>query len=153
MVRNPVQCIPSTLKLVEVSWASKGWNRQDYLPALRALTEISFDSFDLPRQALAAHPKVPHAFVDYRDLTRAPRETVEEVYEALGIDLSAEFRAVLEALEEKEKSHSSHFEYSIEDYEVGALEIESRLASHYERYDWPRAGEGEAASDTEEKLK
>ena len=151
MVRNPVQCIPSTLKLVEVSWASKGWNRQDYLPALRALTEISFDSFDLPRQALAAHPKVPHAFVDYRNLTRVPREAVEEVYDALGIDLSAEFRSVLEALEEKEKSHSSHFEYSIDDYEVGALEIESRLASHYERYGWPRAGEGEAASDTEER--
>ncbi len=150
MLRNPIQCIPSTLKLVEVSWAAKGWTREDYLPALRTLTEISFESFDLPRESLAAHPTTPHIFVAYRDLTRAPRETVERVYEALGIELSSEFLDVLKVQEEKERSHASHFEYSIDDYEVGAPEIESRLASHYERYDWPRVGEREVPSATEE---
>ena len=150
MLRDPVQCIPSTLKLVEINWASKGWSREDYLPALRTLTEISFDSFDLPREALAAHPGTPHLFVDYRKLTRAPRETVESVYSALGIELSPEFADVLKSREEREKKHASHFEYSIDDYEEGEREIESRLAPHYERYDWPREGEGEVPPAAEE---
>ena len=143
MVRDPAKCIPSTLKLVEVNWQSKRWSHDDYLPALRALTEISFDCFDLPRAALAAHPEVPHCFVDYRELTTSPKATVEQVYAALGIEMSPSFSDHLKAQEEKEKSHASHFEYSIDDYEISPLEIESRLAPHYDRYQWPRASERE----------
>ncbi len=141
MVRDPIRCIPSTLKLLEVNWESKKWSREDYLPALHELTEVSFDCFDLPRAALASHPNVPHSFVDYRDLTSAPSQTVEDVYAALGIELSPQFAGHLKGQEEKEKRHASHFEYSLDDYELGALEIESRLAEHYERYEWPRISE------------
>jgi hypothetical protein len=141
MVRDPIQCIPSTLKLVEIAWQSKHWTQADYLPAQRTLTDISFDSFDLPRDALAAHPTTPHCFVDYRNLTRSPKETVEGVYAALGIDVSPQFADYLKSQEEREKQHASHFEYSIDDYEIDPLEIESRLAEHYDRYHWPRMSE------------
>ena len=53
------------------------------------------------------------------------------------------------AQEEKEKRHASHFEYSIDDYEVGPAEIERRLAPHYDRYDWPRMS-GNPNETTEE---
>ncbi len=141
LVRDPIRCIPSTLKLVESNWQAKRWSREEYLPALHALAETSFDSFDLPRAALAAHPETPHCFVDYRDLTRAPGQTVEDVYAALGIELSPRFAAYLKSQEEREKSHASHFEYSIDDYEISPLEIETRLSEHYERYGWPRMSE------------
>ncbi|RMF20495.1 MAG: sulfotransferase [Deltaproteobacteria bacterium] len=140
MVRDPIQCIPSTLKLVELNWQAKKWQREDYLPALRALTEISFDSFDLPRAALSEHPGVPHCFVDYRDLTRSPKQAVESVYRALGIELSEEFSEYLAAQEEREKQRPSGFEYSIDEYEIDPHEIEERLAEYYERYRWPRPG-------------
>ena len=147
MVRDPVQCIPSTLKLLESNWASKRWTREDYLPALRTMTEVSFESFDLPQAALAAHPEAPQCVVDYRELTRAPRETVERVYAALGIEVSPAFSDYLKAQEEREKGHASHFEYSIDDYEIGVREIEQRLAAHYDRFGWPRASE-RAATET-----
>ncbi len=150
MMRDPARCIPSTLKLVEVSWKGKRWQREDYEPALRALTELSFDSFDLPRATLDARPDVPHVFVDYRQLTASPRETVEQVYAALDIDLSPAYSAYLKGQEEKEKQHASHFEYSIDDYEISAGEIEARLAAHYARYDWPRSSERVASADTTE---
>lgn len=151
MVRDPMQCIPSVLKLVETSWQRKKWSRDECLPSLRELTEISFDSFDLPRAALDSNSNIPHAFVDYRNLTRSPGETVANVYAALGIELSSTFAAQLEKQEEREKKHASHFEYSIEDYEVDVREIESRLAEHYARYDWPRGTErGPGIHDQEE---
>ena len=146
MVRDPIQCIPSTLKLVESIWQSKHWTRADYLPAQRTLTEISFDSFDLPPAALAAHPRTPHCFVDYRDLTSSPKATVEKVYAALGIALSPQFADYLKAREEKEKRHKSDFEYSVEEYEIRPLEIESRLREHYDRYRWPRTSESAKSS-------
>jgi len=146
MVRDPVQCIPSTLKLVETNWKSKRWTRADYLPALGALTEISFDSFDLPREVLAARPGTPHCFVDYRELTRSPRQTVENVYRDLGIELSPQFADYLKSQEERERQHASHFEYSIDDYAIPPLEIETRLAAHYDLYRWPRPSEHVAPS-------
>ena len=150
MVRDPIKCIPSTLKLLEVSWKGKGWTREDYLPSLREMTEVCFESFDLPRQALASHPDTPQCFVDYRDLTSSPAQTVKDVYAALGLDVSPQYADYLKAQEEREKSHASHFEYSVEDYEVGPVEIETRLASHYEIYRWPRTSEAEASGENEE---
>ncbi len=53
MVRDPLQCIPSTLRLVEISWKGNKWRKQQYHNAQQALTQISFDSFKLPAQVLA----------------------------------------------------------------------------------------------------
>jgi len=141
LVRDPIECIPSTLKLVELNWQAKKWTGDDYLPALRALTEIPFDSFDLPRDTLARHPEVRSCFVDYRDLTASPKEAVENVYEALGIELRPRFARHLAAQEEREKRRASQFKYSIDNYGIDPREIEERLAEHYECHRWPRASE------------
>ncbi|MBT4520264.1 MAG: sulfotransferase [Halieaceae bacterium] len=138
MVRDPLQCIPSTLKLVEQQWRSKGWKKQDYLPSQQALTAISFDSFEMPRDLLAVRPGTPHKFVDYRDLTKSPKETVEQVYSAIGLGITDEYREYLHLQQEKEKKHSSKFNYNIDDYEITPREIEARLASLYDAYQWPR---------------
>jgi hypothetical protein len=141
MVRDPIQCIPSTLKLVETYWQSKKWSRAEYQAAQRTLTEISFDTFDLPREALASRAQTPHCFVDYRDLTSAPKKTVETIYQALGLDVSSRYESYLAQQEEKEKGHASHFSYSIDDYEIRPQEIEARLATYYEQYHWPKMSE------------
>lgn len=138
MVRDPIQCIPSTLALVETSWKHKGWSREQYLPAQRALTDISFESFELPRQALAAHPQTPQCRVDYRKLTGAPRQTVQALYKIFGLEMSEAYLAYLEQYQEQQKGRSSQFSYSIDDYEITPLEIETRLDDFYQQYHWPK---------------
>ncbi|MGI9295711.1 MAG: hypothetical protein ACR2PS_17155 [Pseudomonadales bacterium] len=59
------------------------WRKDQYAPAMEVLTQISFDTFKLPVHALEKHPHAPHSFVDYRELTTAPKQTVEAVYAAL----------------------------------------------------------------------
>jgi hypothetical protein len=147
MVRDPMQCIPSTLRLVEISWKSKKWRKEQYAVAQRALTRISFDSFKLPRQALAQRPDTPHCFVDYRDLTSAPGRTVESIYSALQLDMSDEYRKYLAEQEVKEKKHSSHFHYDINDYTVTPAEIESELKELYQQYQWPHRSEPQARKE------
>jgi hypothetical protein len=139
VMRDPTECIPSVLKLVEVSWRGKGWQPADYAASLRALTEISFDTFRHPREVLTRHPHTPQVVVDYRQLTKQPRATVHAVYQAFGMRVSAAFDAYLQAQEERERGHSTHFEYSIDDYELSRARIEEELADFFEDYNWPRA--------------
>lgn len=144
MVRDPIQCIPSTLRLVELTWKGNKWQKEQYDDAQKALTRISFDSFKLPVEALNKHSATPHYFVDYRDLVGAPKNTVEAIYSELGLDLSPQYCEYLATQEEKEKKHSSHYKYSIENYAVTPAEIETELEEFYQQYQWPRPSEHEA---------
>ena len=136
MMRNPAECIPSCLKLVEVSWRGKGWQRQDCEGSLDVLTEISFEHFTHPHRVLASMDQTPQVVVDYRHLTTAPRETVAQVYDALGLCLDEDFDHWLQDQAEREKSHHSKFEYSLGEFRVSAQEIRSRLADFYTQYSW-----------------
>ena len=115
-----------------------------YAGAHHALTQISFDSFKLPAQVLARRPATPHFFVDYRELVSSPKQTVESVYSALDINMSGEYKGFLTRQEEKEKKHSSHYSYNIDDYAVTPAEIEAELDDFYQQYHWPRASEQQA---------
>lgn len=139
MLRDPAECVPSLLKLVEISWRSRGWQKADYAHSLEMLLETSFESFHNPADQLARHAATPHAFVDYRELTARPRETVHTVYDALGMTVGEAFDHYLQANAEREKSHHSKFEYSLGEYDLSGELMERRLGPFYERYGWPRA--------------
>jgi hypothetical protein len=138
VMRDPTECIPSVLKLVEVSWRSRGWRRPDYESSLTALTQVSFDTFRHPRDVLARHPDTPAVVVDYRQLTSSPRTTVLQVYRAFGMEVSPAYDACLLAQEEKERRHSSRFEYSLDDFGLSRQRIESELSEFFQEYGWHR---------------
>ena len=141
MMRDPGACIPSCLKLVEASWKHKGWRREDCEVSLAKLTEISFEHFTHPREVLARYPQTPSVVVDYRRLTSAPREAVQEVYSALGLPLEQSHDDWLRARAEKERAHHSKFEYSLGEFHLSAAQIEQRLASFYQQYQWQESSE------------
>ncbi len=137
MMRNPLECIPSVLKLVELNWSGRGWSAEDYAASLRILTDISFESFTHPREVLARNPETPQIMVDYRELTGEPRETVHAIYRALGMPLSADYDAYLTRQEQRERSHGSRFTYSIDDYDhLSAERIRRELAEFFHEYRW-----------------
>jgi hypothetical protein len=141
VMRDPAQCIPSVLKLMQFSWRGRGWKHADYAASMRELIQISFDTFRHPRTVLAAHPETPQAVVDYRQLTTQPRETVLALYQALGMRVSGEFDAYLQQQEQKERGHRTPFAYSIEEFAEDGLSrarIENELADFYMDFDWPR---------------
>jgi hypothetical protein len=141
MMRDPTECIPSCLKLVQSTWKGKGWSPEDYRQSLDILTEISFEHFRHPRQVLASHPQTPQIVVDYRRLTADPRETVHAVYRALDITIEPAFDSWLQAQAEQEKKHHSRFEYSLGEFHLKPAEIHNRLAEFYVEYGWDLPGE------------
>ena len=145
LMRNPAQCIPSVLKLVELAWKGKGWQRADYARSLQLLTDVSFESFHHPRAVLRKNPGTLHVVVDYRKLTTEPRATVHDIYQTLGMPLEDTFDQYLQAQEQREKAHKTHFEYSIDEYEVSLERIEQELDEFYRDYHWPLGGDASPA--------
>jgi hypothetical protein len=137
MMRNPTECMPSCLKLVQVTWRGKGWQPEEYARSLELLTEISFEHFENPRRVLARHPQTPQIIVDYRKLTTEPRETVHSLYQALDIGMSEQFDGWLQAQAEREKKHHSKFEYSLGEFHLRSDDIYARLEDFYRLYQWP----------------
>lgn len=134
MVRDPAECIPSTLKLLEGSWRAHGWQPEDWKPAQAALLEISLDSYRLPAAALARRPAVPQCFVDYRELVAAPRATLDAVYRALQLGPAP---AVAENGPMRRAS-GRRFTYALADFALTGPWLEAALAPFYQRYRWPR---------------
>lgn len=145
MVRDPIQCIPSALKMMEGSWKARQWRPEQYAESLAAMTQISFESYRLPAQALVQRPATAHCFVDYRELIANPKQTVEQVYKALGLTLSEEYSSYLSKQQEREKKHTSKFKYKLQDFAVTANQIEHELAEFYQQYNWPRPSEAASA--------
>ncbi len=144
VMRDPAQCIPSVLKLMQFSWRGRGWKHEDYASSLHELMQISFDTFHHPRDVLARHPQTPHIVVDYRQLTTQPREIVLRIYAALGMTVSTDFDAYLREQERRERGHKTPFSYSIEEFARDGLsrqQIETRLADFYDEFGWPKASQ------------
>lgn len=139
MVRNPLECIPSLLKLVEVSWQGKSWQKEDYARSLELLTQTCYESFTHPKAVLEKHPHVPHMLVDYRQLITEPRQTIHALYKNLGMNVSEQYDQYLIEHEQKEKSHKTHFRYSIDEYDGLSVEkIEQQLDEFFTLYNWER---------------
>ncbi|MFT4519554.1 MAG: hypothetical protein ACI9JM_001951 [Halioglobus sp.] len=138
MMRNPNECIPSVLKLVEVSWKGKGWQPADYERSLAMLIDVSFESYHSPRRVLAKNASTPQIVVDYRELTAQPRATIRKLYDTLGMPLSKSFDTFLAGQEEREKSHKTGFRYSMDEFEVTHERIERELNEFFDDYGWPR---------------
>jgi omega-hydroxy-beta-dihydromenaquinone-9 sulfotransferase len=139
MMRDPAQCIPSVLKLVELTWKGKGWTQLDYERSLQMLTAVSFESFQHPAEVLLRHADTPQLVVDYRELTAQPRATVHKILDAIGLPLTDSYDRFLQSQEDTEKSHKTDFRYSMADYGLSRETMESELGNFYDTYQWPRA--------------
>jgi hypothetical protein len=136
MVRNPDQCIPSTLKMLKTFWVENGWRKVDYEAPMQAVLETSYGCFDNPHRVLSEKPAVPHIFVDYRDLTTDPRKTISNICSSLDIPVTSEFDNFLKENQAKERNHSTHFSYSLEEFELSKAILRERLPYFYSKYQW-----------------
>jgi hypothetical protein len=140
LARNPIDTIPSLLKLLKVNWNLLGWDDEKVDRSLRIIAEQSIHTYLYPLEVLGRNPDVPHAIVDYRDLVAKPRQTVEGVYEKLGFPVSTELEAVLEKQESRGGGHETTHTYSLEEFGLRAEEITEPLAELFDRFGWEKEG-------------
>ena len=135
-MRDPLECVPSNLKLMEGNYQGKGWDPADYAESLRVLEEMSYDCFHIPRQVLQQNPETPFMVVDYRELVAKPRETIEKLYRTLGLPMTDAYTAILEERDNKSRKHSTKHSYSTEEFGMDVGKMHRELAEFYEEYQW-----------------
>ena len=148
LYRNPYETIPSLLKLMHLSWKRGGnMDAARITSATRVMTDLSYEHYELPEQALARHPQTRRAIVDYRDLVAAPRATIGRIYADLAIPMSTQMQDFLAAEEAKARSHETTHRYSLKEFGLAEGEIRQRLALLFDRFGWDAEP---AASTTQE---
>lgn len=145
-IRDPQECVPSNLKLMEGNYQGKGWDRADYAQSLKVLEEMSYDCFHLPRQVLQRNPQTPAMVVDYRQLVAQPKKTIEELYQALNLPMSDTYAAVLAERDGKARRHSTAHSYSADEFGMDIGKMQSELAEFYQEYQWPTPPQQAASS-------
>ena len=111
--------------------------------SLGILAEMSFHNYTYPLEVLARHPETPRAIVDYRDLVARPRATLEQAYAELGLVVSPELAAALDAEEQRAGGHETTHAYSLDEFGLDGGEIQRRLGALFERFGWEGAPPGE----------
>jgi omega-hydroxy-beta-dihydromenaquinone-9 sulfotransferase len=133
-VRNPYETIPSFLKLMQFAWSARKRSEEDMRKSFRSFVESSLHYYQHPLEVLDAHPEVPSAIVDYRDLVTDPAGTLRRVYDEIGIDMVPKVEEALAA--EKGREYTSGHTYSLEEFGLHTDEIRTHLAPLFERFGW-----------------
>ncbi|MEH6570393.1 MAG: sulfotransferase [Halioglobus sp.] len=145
-MRDPLECVPSNLKLMEGNYRGKGWDSTDYTESLKVLEKMSYDCFHIPKQVLAQHPDTPSMVVDYRELVAQPKQTIETLYQILNLPMSDSYAAALAQRDGKARTHSTKHSYSADEFGMDIDKMRSELAEFYEEYQWPTPILQEASS-------
>lgn len=139
-MRDPLQCVPSNIKLMEGNYKAKGWEKNDYAVSLGVLETMSYDCFHIPRDILRQHPMTPSMVVDYRDLVATPKATIETLYQAFSLPMSPEYGAILEERDQQAREHKTSHSYSAKEFGMDIDRMYEQLSDFYAIYDWPHPG-------------
>ncbi|HLS81222.1 MAG TPA: sulfotransferase [Steroidobacter sp.] len=137
LYRNPYETIPSLLKLLHVSWKHAGnIDAAKIAESTRAMTDLSYEHYLYPLEALARRPETPVASIDYRELISDPKGAIERAYVEIGLEMTDQFRAALQREQERARRHETEHRYSLAEFGLDDREIRTRLGSLFERFGW-----------------
>lgn len=137
LYRNPYETIPSLLKLLNVGWKLQGnLSLERIRESNEVMTGLSYETYLYPLEVLRRHPETPCAVVDYRRLTTDPKGTIEDVYRDLGLAITPDYAAFLDAESARNKRHETEHRYSLAEFGLDDREIRQRLAPLFEKFGW-----------------
>jgi len=133
LVRSPLEVVPSMISLgrnlVQGSFGITPGPDLDET----AYGIIKRYYLEAPEK-LAAWPHNQCITVDYRDLVKRPKETIQNIYDQLGLTLSPEFAAILEEESAKMLAHKSGHKYSADTTAIAPERIVRELQIIFVRH-------------------
>ncbi|MBB83537.1 MAG: sulfotransferase family protein [Deltaproteobacteria bacterium] len=135
--RNPLETMPSLLKLMRGFWEIRGVSEERMENGYRLIKEQSLHSYLYPAKVLAKHPEVLATEIDYRELIEQPKAVVERVYRDIGFPIDAGFERVLDDAQARAGKHETKHRYSLVEFDLDEAAIREELAPLFERFDWP----------------
>lgn len=92
-------------------WTARKRSETDMKASYRSFVDNSYHYYQHPLDVLSAHPEVPSAIVDYRDLVTDPAGTMLRVYAEIEIGMAAQQEQAL--ANESGREYRSGHTYSL----------------------------------------
>jgi hypothetical protein len=134
LVRNPLETIPSLLKLLQTVADGLGIQSDHAEAAKRAMVDGCIGDYYYALDVMEGLPPERYAIVQYTDLVADPKATIEGVYERLQLSMSAEFENYLTAEGSRQKRYRSSNVYSLEEFGIDERELKKKLEPLTERF-------------------
>lgn len=134
IVRNPFEVAPSLLSLMASTWRQMGFPEDDIRNGLAVIHATNMAAYEQAFRALDALDPTRYHILDYRDIASAPKATMTAVYTALGVEMTPAYARVLDALQEKARSHVSGHDYGLEEFGLSEEAIRADAPTVFQRY-------------------
>lgn len=138
LIRHPYESVPSLISMFQAPWGTIAPQAMQDHRASRELGEVIFSYYRRLLELRNTLPPSQFIEVRYEDLVADPPAAVRRIYQALGMDLSAEYRAVLEAEGEKARAYRSTHAYSLEACGLTRDDVYHALTEVFEAYGFER---------------
>jgi hypothetical protein len=133
LARNPLDMIPSYISLKENEWQLLGSPVEEY-GSREYVLDMAKHWYTYPLERLKRAPEDSYIVVNFEDLVTSARETVREIYDRFGLELSPAFDETLRQAAERARDHDSEHEYSLHEMGLSREQIVSRYREVFERF-------------------
>ena len=134
IVRDPARSVASHVSVFVPVWQAHSPEIKRDGPVSRAYAKLAVEWF---KHLFAFRQRVDpgnYYCVDYRDLVRDPRATIERLYQHFGWEVSEPFRRALTAATERQRDFKSKHEYTLEEFGLSQDWIEEELGEILDAY-------------------
>lgn len=133
LVRDPAEAVPSHLSLKEQEWQLLGSPLKPYA-SRDFILEASQHWYEYPLQRLAQLPENRYAVIEFGELVGDARNTVVEIYQRFGWEMSGAFDRVLRWESRKARQHQSGHVYHLDEMGLSLPQIRDRFRAVYQRF-------------------
>jgi hypothetical protein len=138
LVRHPNRSVASHVSLFVPVWQAHSRDIAKDGPVSKAYAGLAVEWYKhLYRFREKIEPARYHC-IDYRDLVRDPRETIERVYAHFGWSVSDAFRSKLEEATTRQREFKSKHEYTLEEFGLTKEWIQQELGAVMDAFDLER---------------
>jgi hypothetical protein len=134
IVRHPYQSVASHVSLFMPAWQAHSPDIAKDGPVAKAYAQLAVEWY---RHLLRFRTQIEpsrYCCVDYRELVRDPRATVEKVYAHFGWPMSEELRESLDKATRGERAFKSKHHYTLEEFGLSKRWIQEQLAEVLDAY-------------------
>lgn len=134
LVRNPLQALPSWLNMFYEKWVTHSPELPPDSPEARRLAQMCFAYY---RHMLAHQDRIGSdnlTIVRYDELVKDPKAVVEQLYAWLGLELTPDYRARLEAFTARQRGYRSKHQYSLEQFGLSEEWVRAQIPEVFEAF-------------------
>ena len=137
-IRTPYEQVPSVFSLLVFFIAAFGGDFRKSLEDKHVLLDVIKVLFLNPPQALRKLDQSRYEFVIYDDLAQNIDRVVPGIYEKFGLELTGEFKAVLEREAAAAKEYKSGHKYSLEQFDLTPDDIWENFRPVFDQFGFAR---------------